>query len=145
MIKHMSDTQWSGDREVGWRYVQSVSCTWRRGAWISWLSLQTKFDGLSVVWHQNHWDSFSWFGLKTGGDGFSWFGLKTGRGEFPSLGLKTVSYGLVIGASKSLWRFLDLDLKTKQATVYRLRHKTDGRMKTARGMPRDLVACFTLK
>jgi hypothetical protein len=52
------------------------------------LSLKTKVDGLSVVWPQNHWDGFLWFGLKTGGDGFSglaskplatvsWLSLKT--------------------------------------------------------------------
>jgi hypothetical protein len=39
---------------------------------------------LSVVWPQNHMDSFSRFGLKTGG--FELFGL----------GLKTSRYGLVI-------------------------------------------------
>jgi hypothetical protein len=50
----------------------------RRGARVSWLSLKTKVDGLSVVWPQNHWDSFLRFGLKTSGDGFSWFDLKTG-------------------------------------------------------------------
>jgi hypothetical protein len=26
---------------------------------VSWLSLKTKVYGLSVVWPQNHWDSFS--------------------------------------------------------------------------------------
>jgi hypothetical protein len=55
---HMSGTQWSGEREVGWRNVRSASCTWRRGAWVSWLSLKTKVDGLWVVWPQNHLDSF---------------------------------------------------------------------------------------
>jgi hypothetical protein len=77
------------------------------------LSLKTKVDGLSVVWPQNHWDSFllfslktsgdgfSGFGLKTGSDGFSGFGLKTGGDGFSGLGLKTSSYGLVICASKS--------------------------------------------
>jgi hypothetical protein len=49
-----------------------------------------------------------------------------GGGGFPSLGLKTGSSGLVIWASKSLRRFLDLGLKTKQALVCLLRHKTDG-------------------
>jgi hypothetical protein len=39
--------------------------TWRRGARVSWLSLKTKVDGLSVVWTQNHSDSFWQFGLKT--------------------------------------------------------------------------------
>jgi hypothetical protein len=90
---------------------------------------------------------FFWFGLKTSGDGFLWFGLKTsgdgffrfghktlvepqsqGGGGFSGLGLKTGSYGLVIWASKSLRRFLGLGLKTKHATVCRLRHKTNGRV-----------------
>jgi hypothetical protein len=65
------------------------------------LSLKTKVDGLSVVWPQNHWDGFLWFGIKTGDDGFSLFGLKTGGFRFPRLGLKTGSSGLVIWASKS--------------------------------------------
>jgi hypothetical protein len=49
---------------------------------VSWLILQTKVDGLSVVWPQNHWD------------------------RFPSLGLKTSGYGLVIWVSKSSRRFV---------------------------------------
>jgi hypothetical protein len=40
-------------REVGWRLVRSIPCTWRWGAWVSWLSLKIKFDGLWVVWPQN--------------------------------------------------------------------------------------------
>jgi hypothetical protein len=36
---------------------------------------------------------------------------------------------LVIWTSKSLQRFLGLGLKTKQASVCRLRHKTNGRMR----------------
>jgi hypothetical protein len=84
------------------------------------LSLKTKIGGLSVIWPQNHWDSFSWFSLKIG------------------------SSGLMIWALKSPRRFLGLDLKTKQASVYRLRHKTDeGRM--TRDTHRDLTACFTWK
>jgi hypothetical protein len=47
-------------------------------------------------------------------------------GGFPGLGLKTGSSGLVIWASKSLLRFFGLGLKTKQASVCRLHHKTDG-------------------
>jgi hypothetical protein len=39
---HKSGTQWSGDRDVGWRRVRSAPCTWRRGARVSWLSLKTK-------------------------------------------------------------------------------------------------------
>jgi hypothetical protein len=97
---------------------------------------------LLVVWPQNHWDSFSWLGLKTGGHGFSQFGLKNGgngisqfshkiSGDgFPSLDLKTGSYGLVILASKSMRWFLGLGLKTRRATVCGLHHKTEGRMKT---------------
>jgi hypothetical protein len=109
------------------------------------LSLKTKVDGLSVVWPQNHWDGFSRFGLKTGDDGFFWFGFKTGGDGFPSSDLKTGSYGLVIWASQSPRWFLGLGLKTKRAMVYRLRHKTDGRMKTAQGTYRDLAACFAWK
>jgi hypothetical protein len=49
-----------------------------------------------------------------------------GGGGFPSLSLKTGSSGLVIWASKSPQRFLGFGLKTKQASVCRLHHKTDG-------------------
>jgi hypothetical protein len=49
-----------------------------------------------------------------------------GGGEFPGLGLKTGSFGLVIWALKSPRWFLGLGLKTKHASVCRLRHKTDG-------------------
>jgi hypothetical protein len=45
---------------------------------------------------------------------------------FPSLGLKTNSCGLVIWVSKSPRQFLGLGLKTKQASVCWLHHKTDG-------------------
>jgi hypothetical protein len=59
--------------------------------------------------------------------------------------LKTTGSGFLVWASKSPRRFLGLGLKTKKATVYRLRHKNDGRMKTARATHRDLVVCFTWK
>jgi hypothetical protein len=49
-----------------------------------------------------------------------------GGGGFSSLDLKTCSSGLVIWASKSLRRFFGLGLKTKRASVCRLRHKTNG-------------------
>jgi hypothetical protein len=111
---------------------------------VSWLSLKTKVDGLSVVWPQNRWDGFLRFGLKTGGDGFSRFGFKTGGFGFLDLGLKTGSYGLVIWASKSPRRFIGLGLKTKQATVCRLPHKTDGRT-TVWDTRRDLVTSFAWK
>jgi hypothetical protein len=51
---HRSGTQWSDDRDVGWRRVRFAPCTWRRGALVPWLSLKTKVGGLSVVWPQNH-------------------------------------------------------------------------------------------
>jgi hypothetical protein len=35
-----------GGREVGWRCVRSAPGTWRLEAWVSWLSLKTKVDGL---------------------------------------------------------------------------------------------------
>jgi hypothetical protein len=67
-----------------------------------------------------------------------------GGGGFRSLGLKTGSSGLVIWVSKSPRQFLGLGLKIKQASVCRLRHKTDeGR--SAQDMHRDLAACFTWK
>jgi hypothetical protein len=47
---------------------------------ISWLSLKTKVDGLSVVLAQNHWDGFLRFSLKIGSGGFSRFGFKIGVG-----------------------------------------------------------------
>jgi hypothetical protein len=49
-----------------------------------------------------------------------------GGGGFSDFGLKTSSSGLVIWATKSPRQFLGLCLKTKQASVCRLRHKTDG-------------------
>jgi hypothetical protein len=43
---HRSSTQWSGGREVRWHRVRSAPGMWRLGAWVSWLSLKTKVDGL---------------------------------------------------------------------------------------------------
>jgi hypothetical protein len=62
---------------------------WIRGAHVSWLSLKTKVDGLSMVWHQNHWDGFLWFIVKTCGDGFLRFDFKIGGGDFCRFDLKT--------------------------------------------------------
>jgi hypothetical protein len=67
-----------------------------------------------------------------------------GGGGFLSLCLKTNSSGLVIWASKSPRRFLGLGLKTKWASVCRLRHKTDGG-KSAQDTRRDLAACLVSK
>jgi hypothetical protein len=40
------------------------------GRFLIGLGLKTDGNSLSVVWPQNHWDSFHRFNLKTGGDGF---------------------------------------------------------------------------
>jgi hypothetical protein len=88
---HRLGTQWPGDREVGWCRVRSAPCTWRRGLWVSWLSLKTKVHGPSVVWPQNHWDNFLLFGLKISGDSFLVEPQNQGGGGFPGLDLKTGS------------------------------------------------------
>jgi hypothetical protein len=67
-----------------------------------------------------------------------------GGGGFPGLGLKTGRYSLVIWTSKSLRCFLVLALKTKQAMVYQLHHKIDGRV-MAWDTCRDLAVCFAWK
>jgi hypothetical protein len=67
-----------------------------------------------------------------------------GGGGFPSLSLKTDSPGFVIWASKSPQQFLSLGLKTKQASVCRLRHKTDGE-RSAWDTYRYLAACLAWK
>jgi hypothetical protein len=63
-------------------------------------------------------------------------------GGFPDLDIKTDSFSFVIWASKSSQRFLGLCLKTKWASVCRLRHKTDGE-RSVRDTRRYLAACFT--
>jgi hypothetical protein len=60
---------------------------------------------------------------------------------FLGLGIKTGNSSLVIWVSKSPRRFLDLGLKTKQASVCRLRHKTNGG-RSAWDTHRDLAACL---
>jgi hypothetical protein len=67
-----------------------------------------------------------------------------GGGGFFGLRLKTDSSGLVIWASKSPQRFLGLSLKTKQASVCRLHHKTDGG-RSAWNTRRDLAGCLVWK
>jgi hypothetical protein len=78
--------------------VRSAPCTWRQEAWVSWLSLKIKVDGLSVVWPQNYWDGFSsvWV-LKPMAIVCEWFGLKITRTVLTDLVSKpvlTVSGGL---------------------------------------------------
>jgi hypothetical protein len=86
----------------------------------------------SLVWPQNWWRRI----LPVWPQNL-WLG-------FSGLGLKTSGYDLVIWATESLWWFLDLDLKTRHASVCRLRHKTDGGR-----MPwdtrQDLATCFAWK
>jgi hypothetical protein len=77
-------------------------------------------------------------------DGFLVEPQNQGGGGFPRLGLKTGSIGLVIWSSKSPQWFLGLGLKTKQALIYRSRHKTD-RVRLAWDTHRDLVAGFAWK
>jgi hypothetical protein len=89
---------------------------------------QNWWQQFSLVWPQNRWRRVLRFGLKTGGEGFLVEPQNQGGGVFLGLGLKTGRYGLVIWALESPRRFLDLGLKTKQALVCRLRHKTDGRV-----------------
>jgi hypothetical protein len=67
-----------------------------------------------------------------------------GGGEFSGLGLKIGSSVLVIWASKSPRRFLDLVIKTKQASACQLHHKTEGG-RSARDTRRDLAACLVWK
>jgi hypothetical protein len=67
-----------------------------------------------------------------------------GGGGFSGLDLKTGSFGLVIWTSKSPRRFLVLGLKTKWASVCRLRHKINGG-RSARDTRRDLAACLACK
>jgi hypothetical protein len=97
---HRSDTPWPDDREVGWPCVRSVPCTMRRGARVSWFCLKTRVDGLLVVSPQNHWDSFFWFGLKTGRYDFIRVGLKTSGNDFSRFVLKTDGFGFSVWASK---------------------------------------------
>jgi hypothetical protein len=73
-------------------------------------------------------------------DGFLRFSLKADVDGFFSLALKIGSSDLVICTSKSPQQFLGLGLKIKQASVYRLRHETDGGT-TTWDTRRDLVAC----
>jgi hypothetical protein len=90
-------------------------------------------DADFLVWPQNQGRWFaSGLASKPLGQG-SLFEPQNQQLRFGSLGLKITAMVSWFG------------LKTKRAMVYRLRHKTNGRMKTAQGTHRDLVACFTWK
>jgi hypothetical protein len=62
-----------------------------------------------------------------------WFDIKTSGTVSPGLASKPVASDFLVWASKSPRWFLGLSLKTKWDMVCRLRYKTDGRMKMARG------------
>jgi hypothetical protein len=123
MVKHISGTRWPDDREVRWRFVRSVLLTKRQGAWVSQFSLETKADGLSVVWPQNHWDGFFGLGLKTGSYSLSVVRSQNHWDEFFGLCLKISSYGLwfrpqnhhddflVLASKPSGLRFVDSTIK----------------------------------
>jgi hypothetical protein len=83
--------------------VRSTLYTRRRGAWVSWLSLKTKVNGLLVVWPQNHWYGLLvvWPGLASKPLGrflsiwpqnwwlrVSWFGPQNQQLQFGDLSLK---------------------------------------------------------
>jgi hypothetical protein len=97
------------------------------------------------IWPQNRWRWFSPVSPQNRWQQFLPIWYQTGGGGFPGLGLKTGSFGLVIWASKSPWRFLSLGLKTKWVMICRLRLKTDRRMESVWGTRQNLVACFTWK
>jgi hypothetical protein len=67
-----------------------------------------------------------------------------GGGGFSGLGLKTDISGLVIWASKSSRWFLGLGLKTKQASVCQLCHKTNGG-RSVWDTRQDLAVCLAWK
>jgi hypothetical protein len=91
--------------------VRSASCTWRRGAQISWLSLKTKVDDLSVVWPQNHWDRFFDLGSKLVATVFSGLASKPVAMVSPSLALKPVARVSCFGPQNRQLRFGNLGLK----------------------------------
>jgi hypothetical protein len=108
----------------------------------------------SLVWPQNQWRQF-FFSLASKlvamffpgsaskpAVGFLVEPQNQGGEMFSGLSLKIGTSGLVIWASKSPRQFLGLGLKTKWASVYWLRHKTnEGR--SAWDTHRDLAICFT--
>jgi hypothetical protein len=64
--------------------------------------------------------------------------------QFLSLSFKTSSSGLIIWTSKLPRWFLSLGIKTKRASVCRLRHKIDGERST-QDTHRDVASCFNWK
>jgi hypothetical protein len=102
-----------------WRRFSPV---WPQNQWRRFLSVwpQNLLRPFSPVWPQNRW-SISWLSLKT-----------------------KVVEGFPVWASKPARRFLGLGLKTKWASVCRLRHKIDGG-RLVRDTCQDLAACLAWK
>jgi hypothetical protein len=98
----------------------------------------------SSVWPQNQWRTVSPGLASKPAVGFLVEPQNQGGGGFSGLGLKTGSSSLVIWDSKSPRWFLGLGLKTKWASVCRLRHKTDGG-RSVQDTCRDLAACLGWK
>jgi hypothetical protein len=93
---HRLGTRWSDGGEVGWHRVWSTPCTWRRGAWVSWLSLKTT----GTV--------YQWFSLKITGTVSPSLDSKLVATISPSLALKSVVDGFPVWVSKpaaTIWCF----------------------------------------
>jgi hypothetical protein len=119
MIKHMSGTRWLDGREVGMTLCAICTVHKEARARISWFSPKTKVYG------------FSWFDLKT--VGYSSCGLASkplARVFWFEPQNRQLRFGDL--AHKITTTVFSLCLKIKWAMVYRLRHKTDGKMKMAR-------------
>jgi hypothetical protein len=142
---HMSGTQWPNDREVVWCCVRSAPYIWRWESRVSWSSLKTRVNSLSVVWTQNHWDSFLRFDIKTSGDVFSRFNLKIGGGGFSVYALKPVVLVWSFEPQNQCDGFLVCTSKPHGLWFVGCSIKIDGRMKTVRDTRRDLTTCFTWK
>jgi hypothetical protein len=103
------------------------------------LSFKIKFDGLaskprfSLVWPQNQW---RWL--------FSSLGSKLMATVSPNLASKPAVSFLVEPQNQITVTVLGLGFKTKQASIYRLRHKTNGGS-SPWDTRRDLAACLAWK
>jgi hypothetical protein len=126
--------------------LRRFSQVWPQNQWrrFSLVWPQNRWRRFSPVWPQNWWRRFLpvWPQNRWS---VSWLSLKTKVVEgFSIWALKPTAAGLVIWASKSPRQFLGLGLKTKHASVCRLRHKTNGGRST-RDTRRDPVAYLACK
>jgi hypothetical protein len=142
---HRLDTRWPGDRKVECYRVRSALCTWRREAQVSWLSLKTKVDGLSVVWPQkplgwfspvcpqNRWRQFLGWASKPMWWRVSRFGPQNWQLRFVDLGLKITAMIFLFEPQNQAYFGLSVALQNQleDATTWDTR--------------RDLVAYFAWK